>query len=308
VPGIIEHIEQAGVHSGDSIGVFPPQSLSAAMQSEIVEHTMVLGRALHIRGLFNLQFVLYEGRAYVLEVNPRASRTVPFLSKVTGLQLAALGTRLALGATLQEVGLQPGLLPTSMSHVAVKVPVFCLGKLRDVDAVLGPEMKSTGEVMGKDTTLEKALYKGLIAAGVQVPLLGAALITVADEDKPRALGLCRELAGLGFRLYATAGTERFLAQHGLAVTAVGKLQDSNRDILDLIESHAVHLVINTPPRKSRARRDGLAIRRAAVESGVPCLTSLHTAAALLRVIAAHTFSLDRLPAPTPLPDARMKDG
>jgi carbamoyl-phosphate synthase large subunit len=297
VPGIIEHIEQAGVHSGDSIGVCPPQSLSDKMIAEIVEHTTVLGRSLRIRGLFNLQFVLFEDRAYVLEVNPRASRTVPFLSKVTGLQLAALATRLALGATLAEVGLAPGLPPAWNSEIAVKVPVFCFAKLRDVDAVLGPEMKSTGEVMGKDATLEKALYKGLIAAGVHVPLVGAALVTVADEDKPRALGLCRELARLGFRIYATAGTERFLTSHGLVVTAVGKLQDSARDILDLIESHAVHLVINTPPRKSRARRDGLAIRRAAVECGVPCLTSLHTAAALLRVIAAHTFSLDRLPPP-----------
>lgn len=301
IPGVIEHIEQAGVHSGDSIGVYPPQSLDDRLIAEIVEHTTRLGQRLHIRGLFNLQFVLYEDRAYVLEVNPRASRTVPFLTKVTGLQLAALATKIALGSTLREVGLSPGLWPAPSTHVAVKVPVFCFSKLRDVDAVLGPEMKSTGEVMGKDTTLEKALYKGLIAAGVHVPLVGAALITVADEDKPRALGLAAELSRLGFRIYATAGTERFLTQHGLTVTAVGKLQDSARDILDLIESHAVHLVINTPPRKSRARRDGLSIRRAAVECGVPCLTSLHTAMALLRVIAAHTFSLDQLPLPRPLP-------
>jgi len=221
---------------------------------------------------------------------------VPFLSKVTGLPLAALATRVALGESLTQLGLSPGLHPASDDQVAVKVPVFCLGKLRDVDAVLGPEMKSTGEVMGKDRTLEKALYKGLLAAGMQIPLVGAALITVADEDKAQALELVRQLAGLGFRLYATAGTEQFLSQHGLPVTAVGKLQDSARDILDLIEGHRVHLVINTPSRKSRARRDGLAIRRAAVECGVPCLTSLSTAAALVRVIAAHTFAVERLPA------------
>lgn len=295
IPGIIEHIEQAGVHSGDSIGVYPPQWLPAEQVATLVDSTRRLACALRVRGLINLQFVLYEGRTYVLEVNPRASRTVPFLSKVTGLPLAALATRLALGESLTQLGLTPGLHPTSGDQVAVKVPVFCLGKLRDVDAVLGPEMKSTGEVMGKDHTLEKALYKGLAAAGMQIPLVGAALITVADEDKAQALDLVRQLAGLGFRLFATSGTEQFLSQHGLPVTAVGKLQDSARDILDLIESHRVHLVINTPSRKSRARRDGLAIRRTAVECGVPCLTSLATAAALVRVIAAHTFAVERLP-------------
>ncbi len=296
IPGIIEHIEQAGVHSGDSIGVYPPQSLAPDQVETLVDATRRLACALGVRGLINLQFVLYEGRTYVLEVNPRASRTVPFLSKVTGLPLAAFATRLALGESLSQLALTPGLHPANNEQVAVKVPVFCLGKLRDVDAALGPEMKSTGEVMGKDRTLEKALYKGLAAAGMQIPLLGAALITVADEDKAQALDLVRQLAGLGFRLYATSGTEQFLSRHGLTVTAVGKLQDSARDILDLIESHRVHLVVNTPSRKSRARRDGLSIRRAAVECGVPCLTSLSTAAALIRVIAAHTFAVERLPA------------
>lgn len=297
IPGIIEHIEQAGVHSGDSIGVYPPQWLPTAQVDTLVDYTRRLSCALGVRGLINLQFVLYEGHTYVLEVNPRASRTVPFLSKVTGLPLAALATRLALGESLAQLDLSPGLYAPQGEQVAVKVPVFCLGKLRDVDSVLGPEMKSTGEVMGKDRTLEKALYKGLLAAGMQIPLVGAALITVADEDKTQALDLVRQLAGLGFRLYATTGTERFLSQHGLPVTAVGKLQDSARDILDLIEGHRVHLVINTPSRRSRERRDGLAIRRAAVECGVPCLTSLSTAAALVRVIAAHTFAVERLQSP-----------
>jgi carbamoyl-phosphate synthase large subunit len=296
IAGIMEHVEQAGIHSGDSIAVYPPQSLPRAAVEQIVEYTTRLGRGLRVRGLYNLQFVLYDERVFVLEVNPRSSRTVPFLSKVTGLPLAALATRLALGETLEAVGLQPGLGPSPARRVAVKVPVFSHAKLRDVDTALGPEMKSTGEVMGQDVTVEKALWKGLIAAGIQVPLCGAALITVADEDKPQALALCRELSSLGFRLYATAGTERFLRDKGLAVTAVGKLKDSARDILDLIERRALHLIINTPNRRSHTRRDGRAIRRVAVENGVPCLTSLHTAAALLRVIAAHSFCIEQVPA------------
>jgi carbamoyl-phosphate synthase large subunit len=295
IAGILEHIEQAGVHSGDSIAVYPPQSLSPDAIADIIRYTTMLGRSLRVRGLFNLQFVLFEGRTLVLEVNPRSSRTVPFLSKVTRLSFAAMATRLALGETLAGVGLCPGAGPAPVNRIAVKVPVFSFAKLRGADAALGPEMKSTGEVIGQDVTVEKALYKGLIAAGIHVPLVGGALITVDDEDKPQALVLSRELSALGFRLYATAGTERFLRKNGIAVTLVGKLQDSARDILDLIERRALHLVINTPTRRSGARRDGHAIRRTAVENGIPCLTSLATAFALIRVIAAHSFSIEQLP-------------
>ena len=302
IPGVMEHVERAGVHSGDSIAVYPAR-LTQEVVDRIVDDTTRIALALQVRGILNIQFVYYQGEVYVIEVNPRASRTVPFLSKITGIPMVLLATRIMLGRTLRGLGYRGGLAQASSSAsgltpglkecgvhgrgtlVAVKVPVFSFGKLTRVDTCLGPEMKSTGEVMGVDYTVPCALYKGLIAAGCSVPRSGSMLITIADRDKLEALPLVEGLSRLGLDFYATRGTAAFLRERGLAVRDVNKIEEGSPHVVDLITDGRVNFVINTYSGGQGAARDGFQIRRAAVEHGIPCLTSLDTARALQEVIA-----------------------
>ncbi|ASN05831.1 carbamoyl-phosphate synthase large subunit [Virgibacillus necropolis] len=289
VPGIMEHIERAGVHSGDSIAVYPPQRISETVKQKCMEATTKIARELHVKGLINIQFIVREDGVYVLEVNPRASRTIPFLSKVTSVTMANLATRCILGESLKSMGYTSGILPEQKS-VSVKVPVFSFEKLRSVDTILGPEMKSTGEAIGHDKTLEKALYKGLIASGVKVPQEGAVLLTVADKDKEETLEIAERFHQLGFHLYGTSGTATFVQGHGIPVTEVAKIGSDKPNVLSIIENGDVQFVVNTLTSGKKPRSDGFRIRREAVEHGIACLTSLDTANAILHVIDSTTFS------------------
>ncbi|QST01521.1 carbamoyl-phosphate synthase large subunit [Pontibacillus sp. ALD_SL1] len=294
IPGIMEHIERAGVHSGDSIAVYPTQRISEDIKEKCVEYTTRIARELGIVGLINIQLVLHNDEVYVLEVNPRASRTVPFLSKITGVTMAKLATELIIGTSLKELGYSDGVLPEP-NEVFVKVPVFSFEKLRSVDTYLGPEMKSTGEVLGRDVTLEKALYKGLTASGIEVPRNGAVLMTVADKDKEELLELATRFHQLGFELYATEGTGSTLEEEGLPVTKVAKIGSEEQTVLDVVQRGQVHMVINTLTTGKQPRKDGFRIRREAVEHGLPCMTSLDTASAILRVIESMTFTAQSMP-------------
>ncbi|HEY0493678.1 MAG TPA: carbamoyl-phosphate synthase large subunit, partial [Candidatus Dormibacteraeota bacterium] len=291
IPGILEHIERAGIHSGDSFAVYPPITMSPEECQRVVEATTVIARLLKVVGLVNIQFVLQEGIPYVLEVNPRASRTVPFLSKVTGVPMVQLATRAALGESLEAQGHAGGLEPHGNLY-AVKAPVFSMAKLPSVDAVLGPEMKSTGEAMGIAQDLSSALYKAFRSTMQELPLNGAALCSIADADKNEAVPIMRALHKLGMTLYATEGTARLLRQAGLPAITVHKLRTGHPNVVDVIGSGQVHLVVNTVTGPNRADpaaagvplRDGYEIRRASVERRIPCLTSLDTARALARAL------------------------
>ncbi|ATY85146.1 carbamoyl-phosphate synthase large subunit [Kyrpidia spormannii] len=311
IPGIMEHIERAGVHSGDSIAVYPAKSLSPAMKARIVDATERIARALEVKGLINIQFVIRNDELYVLEVNPRSSRTVPFLSKVTGVPMVEAAVRSILGESLRAQGHRPGLVP-ERQETAVKVPVFSFAKLRRVDVTLGPEMKSTGEVMGRDVSFARALYKGLAGAGIRVPMGGRVVATVADKDKEEAWPILRRLSELGFTLIATKGTADFLECRGVAVTRVRKVEEGSPSILDVVRDGA-DLVINTMTRGREPRRDGFRIRREAVERGIPCLTSLDTARALVEVLESLRVAVEPLPAGSgkdtvrPGPGARARE-
>ncbi|EGQ3911955.1 carbamoyl-phosphate synthase large subunit [Staphylococcus pseudintermedius] len=289
IPGIMEHIERAGVHSGDSIAVYPPQTLSQDVIDTLEAYTIKLAKGLNVIGLINIQFVLAHDGVYVLEVNPRASRTVPFLSKITEIQMAQLAMQAIIGQKLTALGYQPGIQPYK-EGVFVKAPVFSFNKLKNVDITLGPEMKSTGEVMGRDITLEKALYKGLTAAGMEVKDYGTALITVSDKDKEEMVKIAKRLSEVGYKIVATAGTAATLKDHGINVETVGKI-GGHDDLITKIQDGSVQLVINTMTKGKTIERDGFQIRRASVENGVPCLTSLDTANALTNVIESMTFSM-----------------
>ncbi|MGP4059745.1 carbamoyl-phosphate synthase large subunit [Halobacillus sp. H74] len=289
IPGIMEHIERAGVHSGDSMAVYPTQRLTQELENQCVEATTKIARELNMKGLINIQFVVFKGTAYVLEVNPRASRTVPFLSKITGVPMARLATQVILGDSLQAHGYSSG-VARKPDGVYVKVPVFSFEKLRSVDTTLGPEMKSTGEVIGYDQTLEKALYKGMTSAGLKIPTQGSVLLTVADKDKGEMLEIARTFYELGFRLFATEGTATIIQQADIPVEAVGKVGSDQRDVIDLIQTGEVQVVVNTLNKGMRARSDGFRIRREAVEHGIACLTSLDTAKSIVDVINAMSFS------------------
>jgi carbamoyl-phosphate synthase large subunit len=317
IPGIMEHVERAGVHSGDSFAVYPTQTLSQAEVAAVARHTRVLALALGVRGLMNAQFVIAdpsdeqdqpvpEANVYILEVNPRASRTVPVLSKVTGVPMVPLATRIMLGHTLAGEGYlgdEHGLWPVR-PLVAVKAPVFSMAKIAGAEMALGPEMKSTGEVMGVDFTYPAALRKALIAAGIYPPTAGGTVLaSIADRDKMEALPILRSLAEAGYRFIATSGTAAFLEEHGIAAHAVGKLGQGDPAILEQIRGRAVQLVINTITggrgliREGIEIQDGFQIRRAAVESGIPCLTSLDTARAVVETLrGASDYSVLPLPA------------
>jgi carbamoyl-phosphate synthase large subunit len=295
IPGIMEHVERAGVHSGDSIAVYPPQSLSESIKQQAVDITIKIAKALKTVGLINIQFVVWQDQVYVIEVNPRSSRTVPFLSKVTGVPMASLATQAILGKKLADLGYQEGLWPED-AFVSVKVPVFSFAKLRRVDPTLTPEMKSTGEVMGRDKQFAKALYKGLIGSGMKIPDAGAIIATIADKDKEEAISILEGFYRLGYKLIATGGTADALEAAGLEVQRIKKLSEGSPNILDLIRTGQAQIVVNTLTKGKTPERDGFRIRREAVENGVVCLTSLDTVRALLNMLQALRFSSAPMPA------------
>ncbi|MEK4245001.1 carbamoyl-phosphate synthase large subunit [Psychrobacillus sp. FSL K6-2684] len=293
IPGIMEHIERAGVHSGDSIAVYPPQKLSQKHIDTLVDYTTRLARGLKIVGLMNIQYVISKDEVYVIEVNPRSSRTVPFLSKITSIPMANIATKAILGHSIVEQGYKTGLAPNSPG-VFVKVPVFSFAKLRRVDITLGPEMKSTGEVMGKDITLEKALYKGLVAAGMEIKDHGSVLMTISDKDKEEATDIAKRFHAIGFRIIATEGTAKVILSAGIPVDIVDKIGSKGTTLLDVIQKGEAQFVINTLTKGMQPERDGFRIRRESVENGIPCLTSLDTAEAMVRVIESMSFSTDTM--------------
>ncbi len=293
IPGIMEHIERAGVHSGDSISVYPAQTLSEEIVDTLVEYTRRLAMALDVRGLINIQFVIYQNQVYVIEVNPRSSRTIPYISKVTGVPLVELATRCALGEPLAEMGYGTGLYKKS-DHVAVKVPVFSFEKLHDVDTHLGPEMKSTGEVLGIAKTMDEALYKGLIGAGYRMKKTGGVFISVRDEDKPEIVPIAEKFYKLGFQIYATSGTALLLNRADIPALLVKRIgADPVNNPLVLLDSGKIDYVISTSAKGRTPVKDSVKIRRKAVERSIPCLTSLDTANALARCLAMET-SIDSM--------------
>ncbi len=283
IPGIMQHIERAGVHSGDSMAVFPAYDLSPQIKEKVVQYTTKLALELKVKGLINIQFVEYENELYVLEVNPRSSRTIPFISKVTGIPLVKLATQIILGRSLADCGYRGGLQPQP-DYYTVKVPVFSFAKLEQVDITLGPEMKSTGEVLGIDKSLKTAVYKGLLAAGVEIPVQGTIVATIADKDKEEAVPILKEFASMGFKLLATEGTAAALEEAGVKVERVNKFKEGHPNIVDLIRDGQVDFVVNTLTHGRKPFSDGFHIRRAAVELNVPCLTSLDTLKVMQEVI------------------------
>ena len=285
IPGIMEHIERAGIHSGDSISVYPAQRLTEENKKTIVEYTGRLARELHVIGLMNIQYVVHNGEVYVIEVNPRSSRTVPYISKVTNVPMVDLATKIMLGATLKGMGYETGVHPVG-DYVAVKVPVFSFEKLHSVDTMLGPEMKSTGEVLGIAKSFDEALYKGLIAAGYQIKHEGGVLISVRDKDKEEIFSIAKKLEKMGFKLYGTKGTAAHLNNYGLHVEPVNKISEPGKNnILDLLESGKVDYVISTSTKGRQPMREGVRIRRKAVERSIACLTAIDTAKVLVDCIS-----------------------
>jgi len=295
IPGIMQHIERAGVHSGDSMAVYPALDLTVRETEAIVDYTTRIGRALGVRGLMNVQYVIYQREVFVLEVNPRASRTVPFLSKVTGVPMVKVATRVMLGESLEQQGYRGGLWP-ERRLVAVKAPVFSMSKLAMVDTYLGPEMKSTGEVMGIDLEFSSALAKALLASGLMLPPSGALLFSVSDRDKPEALDIARRFHDLGYELYATEGTARLFEAVKLPVRVITKkLGEGHPNVIDVIHEGVVHGVVNTMSGDRVPLRDGFEIRRAAAERRIPCFTSLDTARAVAESLASRGLSYNVLP-------------
>ena len=294
IPGIMEHIERAGVHSGDSMAVYPPQTLSAQVQRTIADYTKKLAIGLHCIGMMNIQFVIKDEKVYVIEVNPRASRTVPFLSKVTNIPMAQVATQLILGQTLAELGYEDGLYPES-KQVHVKAPVFSFTKLAKVDSLLGPEMKSTGEVMGTDATLEKALYKAFEASYLHLPNFGNVVFTIADENKEEALTLAKRFAAIGYSILATQGTAKFFEENGVLTQLVEKIGTADdNDIPAFVRKGKVQAIINTVGTKRTADKHGQAIRQSAIEHGVPLFTALDTADAMLKVLESRSFMTEAI--------------
>ena len=279
IPGIMEHIERTGVHSGDSISVYPAPTISDHVKETIVEYTKRLARALHVVGLINIQFIAMNEEVYVIEVNPRSSRTVPYISKVTGIPIVDLATKVILGETIKGMGYEPGLAPET-DYIAIKMPVFSFEKLRGAEISLGPEMKSTGECLGIAKNFNEALYKAFIGAGIQLPKYKQMIMTVKDADKPEAVGVAKRFEALGYTIYATRSTAKYLQDHGVNARRVNKISQESPNVMDLILGHKIDLVIDTPTQGRDKSRDGFLIRRNAIETGVHCLTSMDTANAL----------------------------
>ncbi|MHB1459234.1 MAG: carbamoyl-phosphate synthase large subunit, partial [Armatimonadota bacterium] len=285
LPGIMEHIERAGVHSGDSMAVYPPQTLSKSVIDQMVQHAIKISKALEVVGVMNIQYVIDKDTAYILEVNPRASRTIPYLSKITGIPMIQVATNAMLGQTLKEQGYAGGLYP-EQKNITVKAPVFSFAKLVKVDIGLGPEMKSTGEIMGVDSSFSKALYKAMVAAGIDVSGKGSMIATIADQDKEEALPIIRQFSEIGYTIFATEGTAQYLNENNVPASAVKKISEGSPNLLDLVRSGQIDMLINTLSRDKRIEHEGAMIRRASVEHGIACLTSLDTAQALLYALAA----------------------
>ena len=279
IPGIMEHIERAGVHSGDSISVYPALSISEAVKDKIVDYTKRLSKALHVLGMINIQFIADKEEVYVIEVNPRSSRTVPYISKVTGIPVVELAVKAICGKKLKELGIAPGLQKKS-EFIAIKMPVFSFEKIRGADISLGPEMKSTGECLGIARSFNEALYKAFEGAGIKLPKYKNMIITVKDADKQEAVAIAKRFAALGYRIFSTRGTARVLKENEVKALVVNKIEQESPNLLDLILGHEIDLVIDTPPQGAKRSRDGFIIRRNAIETGVSVLTSLDTAAAL----------------------------
>jgi len=279
IPGIMEHIERAGVHSGDSISVYPAQSLNQAIKDKLVDYTGRLARALHVKGMINIQFIVSGDDIYVIEVNPRSSRTVPYISKVTGIPIVPLATRVICGHTIKELGYTPGLQPEA-DYIAIKMPVFSFEKIRGADISLGPEMKSTGECLGIAKTFNEALYKAFEGAGIKLPKYKNMIITVRDSDKEDIVDIARRFKAVGYKIFATHGTAKVLNANGVKATPVHKIEQESPNLLDLILGHEIDLVIDIPQQGAERSRDGFVIRRNAIETGVNVLTSIDTAAAL----------------------------
>ena len=282
IPGIMEHIERTGVHSGDSISVYPAPTISDKVKDTIVEYTKRLAQALHVVGLINIQFIAMNEEVYVIEVNPRSSRTVPYISKVTGIPIVDLATKVIIGNTIRGLGYEPGLAPVA-DYIAIKMPVFSFEKLRGADISLGPEMKSTGECLGIAKTFNEALYKAFLGAGVQLPKYKQMIMTVKDADKPEAVGVAKRFEALGYKIYATRSTAKYLQEHGVNALRVNKISQESPNVMDLILGHKIDLVIDTPTQGNGDKtRDGFLIRRNAIETGVYCITAMDTANALAR--------------------------
>lgn len=284
IPGIMEHIERAGVHSGDSIAVYPPRSLTERHIRTIIDFTNRIALGLEVRGMLNIQYVIKDNDVFVIEVNPRSSRTVPFLSKITNIPMVNVATKVALGKTIRELGYKPG-LRLFPDYYAVKAPVFSFAKMHNVDITLGPEMKSTGEVMGVDNRFSRALYKACVAAGLNVPDEGTILFTIADLDKEEAIAIARGFYDLGYTIMATGGTAKFFTEKGLTVTTATKVSEGSPNLLDDIKKGNINMVINTMSQGQSFEQDGFKIRRATVENAIPCLTSIDTAKAILGVMS-----------------------
>ena len=280
IPGIMEHIERTGVHSGDSISVYPAHTISEKAKETLVEYTKRLAQALHVVGMINIQFIDMDDDIYVIEVNPRSSRTVPYISKVTGIPIVDLAARIIMGETIKGMGYTPGLAPTA-DYIAIKMPVFSFEKLRGAEISLGPEMKSTGECLGIDKTFNGALYKAFQGAGVELPKYKQMIMTVKDADKPEAVGVAKRFEKLGYKIYATRSTAKYLQEHGVNALRVNKISQESPNVMDLILGHKIDLVIDTPTQGNGDKsRDGFLIRRNAIETGVYCITAMDTANAL----------------------------
>lgn len=285
IPGIMEHIERAGVHSGDSISVYPPQSIDQSIQAQIVDYTRRLAKAMHVIGLINIQFIVYEQAVYVIEVNPRSSRTIPYISKVTDIPVVDIATSVIMGKSIKEQGYAYGLMPTK-KMTAVKMPVFSFEKINGAEISLGPEMKSTGEVLGISPQFDEAIYKAFLGAGIELPQNKNMICTISNSAKKEFLPIAKQFYNFGYRLYATIGTYSFLKEHGIPSNLVHRISEEHNTIYDLILEEKIDLIINIPSRNNTTN-DGFLIRRFAVESGVPTFTSLDTVKALIHSIENH---------------------
>ena len=280
IPGIMEHIERTGIHSGDSISVYPAMTISDKVKATIADYTARLARALHVKGLINIQFIAVNDDVYVIEVNPRSSRTVPYISKVTGIPIVDLATKVIIGKSIRDLGYEPGLQPEA-DYVAVKMPVFSFEKIYGAEISLGPEMKSTGECLGIAKGFDEALYKAFIGAGIELPKHKQVIITVKDSDKGEIIDIGRRFEALGYKIYATRSTAQVLKDNGIHARKVNKINQESPTVMDLILGHRIDLVVDTPTQGRDKHRDGFLIRRVSIETGIHCLTSLDTVTALL---------------------------
>ena len=301
IPGIMEHIERTGVHSGDSISVYPAHTISEKAKETLVEYTKRLARALHVVGMINIQFIAMDDDVYVIEVNPRSSRTVPYISKVTGIPIVDLAAKIIMGETIRGMGYEPGLAPTA-DYIAIKMPVFSFEKLRGAEISLGPEMKSTGECLGIAKTFNEALYKAFLGAGIELPKHKQMIMTVKDADKEEAVGVAKRFEALGYKIYATRSTAKYLQEHGVNALRVNKITQESPNVMDLILGHKIDLVIDTPTQGNGDKtRDGFLIRRNAIETGVYCITAMDTANALAQSLETANGKL------TPIDIATVKN-